>query len=66
MSKGNICTLARQTYGGLARHSFYPPCFLSAVFVAQWRTGGPAHQVVKSVGLTLLFSKKRNLLLSNN
>jgi hypothetical protein len=32
MSKGNICTPAR--------HFFYPPSL--------WRTGGPAHQVVKN------------------
>jgi len=35
--------------------SFYPPSFLSAVFVAEWRNGGPAHQVVKSVGDTGVF-----------
>ena len=50
----------------LARLSFYPPSFLparlmaglSAVFVAEWRTGGPAHQVVKSVDLIPLFFSK--------
>ena len=41
----------------------FTPVVLFAVFVAEWRSGGlarrssggPAHQVVKSVGLTLLF-----------
>jgi len=39
--------LARQTYGGLVRRL--------CGGVAQWRTGGPAHQIVNSVGLTPLF-----------
>jgi len=38
-----------------ARRSSCPPSFLSAVFVAEWRTGGPAHQVVKNEDTTPLF-----------
>jgi len=31
--------------GGLARHFSCPPSFLSAVFLAEWRTGGPARRL---------------------